>query len=68
LVNDEDVSELPCLLSEMTRHIPRIDDDDPIEHLRGGVEPVEDFHPSNGAGITGIVIGWPRRKRTTVST
>lgn len=39
----------------MTRHIPRIDDDDPIEHLRGGVEPVEDFHPSNGAGITGIV-------------
>ena len=54
-MNDEDVSELSCLLSEMTRHIPRIDDDDLIEHLRGGVEPVEDFHPGNGAGITGIL-------------
>jgi hypothetical protein len=53
-MNDEDVSELPHLLSEMTRHIPQIDDD-LIEHLRGGVEPVEDFHPGNGAGITGIV-------------
>jgi hypothetical protein len=55
VMTDDDMAELPCLLSEMTKHIPSIDDNDLIEHLRGGVKPIEDLHSGHGTGITGIV-------------
>ena len=55
MVTDEDVAELPHLLSEMTKHIPPIDEDDLIDHLRGSAKPVEDLESGHGAGIIGIV-------------
>jgi hypothetical protein len=55
VVSDADVGGLPGLLGEMTKHIPSVDDDDLIEHLRGDVKPIEDLHLSHSGGITGIV-------------
>jgi hypothetical protein len=55
VVSDADMDGLPDLLSLMTKHTPPVDDDDLIEHLRGGVEPIEDLPPSHSGGITGIV-------------
>jgi hypothetical protein len=55
VVADADVGELPGLLAEMTKRIPSVDDDDLIEHLRGGMKPIEDLHLSHSGSITGIV-------------
>ena len=55
VVSDADVDGLPGLLGEMTKHIPSVDDDDLIEHLRGGMKPIEDLHLSHSGGITGII-------------
>ena len=55
VVSDADVDGLPDLLGEMTKHIPSVDDDDLIEHLRGGMKPIEDLHLSHNGCITGII-------------
>jgi hypothetical protein len=39
----------------MTKHIPSVDDDNLIEHLRVGMKPIEDLHLSHSGGITGII-------------
>ncbi|MCJ1249923.1 hypothetical protein MMC30_007149 [Trapelia coarctata] len=55
VVSDADVDGLPGLLEEMTKHIPSVNNDDLIKHLRGGMKPNEDLHLSHSGGITGIV-------------
>jgi hypothetical protein len=55
VVSDNDVDGLPGLLAEITKHIPSVDDNDLIEHLRGGVKLIKDLYLSHSGGITGIV-------------
>jgi hypothetical protein len=55
LVTDADVERLTPLLSEITRHIPSIDDSSLIEHLRGGMEPIETLRLRHSGGIVVII-------------
>jgi len=54
-MTEDDVDGLPRLLKEMTKHISLVDDNDLIDHLRGGVKSIEEFYMSYGGGITDIV-------------
>jgi hypothetical protein len=55
VVTNADVARLAPMVEEMTKHIPSIDDDDLIEHLRGVVGPIENLHVKCSGGITGII-------------
>lgn len=60
---DADVEQLTPLLSEITRHIPSVDDSSLIEHLRGGVELIEILRLRYGGGIIVTINSLAERER-----
>jgi hypothetical protein len=52
---DIDVDGLPGLLGEITKYILSVNNNNLIEHLRGGMKPIENLYLNYSGGITSII-------------